>query len=135
MGIAVELGPEGVARCIREAGVGFMMAPRYHPAMAAVVPVRRSLKVMFCSLANSTVTRVAKDCYPSSMAGAENSSRRTGAASASRTNQASAVTCACAALQSSKIHWSACGVQMAWLVVDHMLHACVCVTPSHTMPC
>ena len=45
MGIAVELGPEGVARCIREAGVGFMMAPRYHPAMAAVVPVRRSLKV------------------------------------------------------------------------------------------
>ena len=45
MGIAVELGPEGVARCIHEAGVGFMMAPRYHPAMAAVVPVRRSLKV------------------------------------------------------------------------------------------
>ena len=45
MGIAVDLGPEGVARCVREAGVGFMMAPRYHPAMAAVVPVRRSLKV------------------------------------------------------------------------------------------
>ena len=51
MGIAVELGPEGVARCIREAGVGFMMAPRYHPAMAAVVPVRRSLKVR-CSHAS-----------------------------------------------------------------------------------
>ena len=46
MGVAVELGPEGVARCVREAGVGFMMAPRYHPAMAAVVPVRRSLKVL-----------------------------------------------------------------------------------------
>ena len=46
MGVAVELGPEGVARCIREAGVGFMMAPRYHPAMAAVVPVRRSLKAI-----------------------------------------------------------------------------------------
>ena len=45
MGIAVELGPEGVARCVREAGVGFMYAPRFHPAMAAVVPVRRSLKV------------------------------------------------------------------------------------------
>lgn len=45
MGVAVELGPEGVARCVREAGVGFMFAPRFHPAMAAVVPVRRSLKV------------------------------------------------------------------------------------------
>ena len=25
--------------------MGFMYAPRYHPAMKAVVPVRRSLKV------------------------------------------------------------------------------------------
>ena len=53
MGVAVELGPEGVARCVREAGVGFMYAPRFHPAMAAVVPVRRSLKVrtLACALA------------------------------------------------------------------------------------
>ncbi|PSC73271.1 anthranilate phosphoribosyltransferase [Micractinium conductrix] len=45
LGVAVELGPEGVARCIDEAGVGFMFAPTYHPAMKAVVPVRKALRV------------------------------------------------------------------------------------------
>ncbi|CAK0731729.1 hypothetical protein CVIRNUC_000035 [Coccomyxa viridis] len=45
LGVAVDIGPEGVARCIQECGVGFMFAPRYHPAMKAVVPVRKSLKV------------------------------------------------------------------------------------------
>ena len=30
---------------MNEVGVGFMMAPEYHPAMKVVVPVRRSLKV------------------------------------------------------------------------------------------
>lgn len=45
LGIAVELGPAGVERCIREAGVGFMFAPIYHPAMKAVSPVRRALRV------------------------------------------------------------------------------------------
>ena len=29
----IELGPLGVAACVRETGVGFMFAPRYHPAM------------------------------------------------------------------------------------------------------
>jgi len=33
MGVAVELGPDGVAECIEKAGVGFMFAPTYHPAM------------------------------------------------------------------------------------------------------
>lgn len=42
LGVAVELGPQGVARCIEEAGVGFMFAPTYHPAMKAVVPVRKA---------------------------------------------------------------------------------------------
>lgn len=45
LGVAVEIGPEGVARCIEEAGVGFMFAPTYHPAMKAVVPVRKALRV------------------------------------------------------------------------------------------
>lgn len=45
LGVAVELGPEGVTRCIDEAGVGFMFAPTFHPAMKAVVPVRKALKV------------------------------------------------------------------------------------------
>lgn len=45
LGVAVEIGPDGVRRCIDEAGVGFMYAPRYHPAMKAVVPVRKALRV------------------------------------------------------------------------------------------
>jgi anthranilate phosphoribosyltransferase len=45
LGVAMELGPEGVARCVDEAGVGFMYAPRYSPAMARVRPVRSALGV------------------------------------------------------------------------------------------
>jgi anthranilate phosphoribosyltransferase len=45
LGVAVEIGPSGVARCIEEAGVGFMFAPTFHPAMKAVVPVRKALRV------------------------------------------------------------------------------------------
>ncbi|RVW53091.1 Anthranilate phosphoribosyltransferase, chloroplastic [Vitis vinifera] len=35
----------GVTRCVNEAGIGFMMAPIYHPAMKIVGPVRKKLKV------------------------------------------------------------------------------------------
>src|SRR3569623_76018 len=45
LGVAIELGPEGVARCVEEAGVGFCLAPRYHPAMRFVGPVRAQLGV------------------------------------------------------------------------------------------
>ena len=38
-------GPEGVARCVDVAGVGFCFAPRYHPAMRFVGPARRELAV------------------------------------------------------------------------------------------
>ena len=41
LGVAVDLGPEGVAECIKQTNMGFMFAPRYHPAMKAVVPVRK----------------------------------------------------------------------------------------------
>ncbi|KAG0587746.1 hypothetical protein KC19_2G188500 [Ceratodon purpureus] len=45
LGVAVDLGPEGVAKCVEDVGVGFIFAPRYHPAMKAVAPVRKSLKI------------------------------------------------------------------------------------------
>ncbi|XP_004501916.1 anthranilate phosphoribosyltransferase, chloroplastic isoform X2 [Cicer arietinum] len=45
LGIAIELGPQGVKECVNEAGIGFMMSPMYHPAMNIVRPVRRKLKV------------------------------------------------------------------------------------------
>jgi len=45
LGVALELGPSSIARCIDEAGIGFMYAPLFHPAMKLVRPVRSSLKV------------------------------------------------------------------------------------------
>ena len=43
LGAEIDLGPEEVGRCIREAGVGFMFARTHHPAMRYVVPVRAEL--------------------------------------------------------------------------------------------
>jgi anthranilate phosphoribosyltransferase len=45
LGARIDLGPEGVARCIEEAGFGFMFAPAHHQATRFVVPVRRELAV------------------------------------------------------------------------------------------
>lgn len=45
LGAAIELEPEQVAACIEQAGFGFMFAPKHHPAMKAVGPVRRELGV------------------------------------------------------------------------------------------
>ena len=45
LGVAIELGPEGVARCVTEAGMGFCFAQRFHPAMRFVGPVRKDLGV------------------------------------------------------------------------------------------
>lgn len=44
-GVKIDLGPDGVAACVSEAGVGFMFAPRYHPAMRHAGPVRRELGI------------------------------------------------------------------------------------------
>jgi anthranilate phosphoribosyltransferase len=45
LGVVVDLGPSGVARCIDEAGVGFCFAPRFHPSMRYAGPTRRELGV------------------------------------------------------------------------------------------
>ena len=45
LGVQIALAPASVARCVREAGIGFCFAPRYHPAMAHVAPTRRELGV------------------------------------------------------------------------------------------
>jgi anthranilate phosphoribosyltransferase len=45
LGVAVDLGPEAVARCIDEVGFGFMFAPRHHQATAHVRPAREGLGV------------------------------------------------------------------------------------------
>src|SRR5205085_5154194 len=45
LGVAIDLGPAGVARCVAEAGMGFCFAPRYHAASRHAIPTRRDLGV------------------------------------------------------------------------------------------
>ncbi|KAB2001481.1 hypothetical protein ES319_D12G304900v1 [Gossypium barbadense] len=45
LGIILDLDPEGVVSCVNKAGIGFMMAPKYHPAMKIVSGVRKKLKI------------------------------------------------------------------------------------------
>ncbi len=43
LGVKIDLGPDAIARCIREAGIGFMFAPMHHSAMKHVGPARAEL--------------------------------------------------------------------------------------------
>jgi anthranilate phosphoribosyltransferase len=45
LGVAIDLGPDGVAACIADAGIGFCFAPRFHPSMRHAGPTRRELGV------------------------------------------------------------------------------------------
>jgi anthranilate phosphoribosyltransferase len=43
LGVKIDPGPEVVAECIKQAHIGFMFAPMFHPAMKYVQPIRKSL--------------------------------------------------------------------------------------------
>ena len=43
MGLNVMVGPKVVEKALKEAGIGFMMAPMHHPAIAHVMPIRAEL--------------------------------------------------------------------------------------------
>jgi anthranilate phosphoribosyltransferase len=43
LGVNIDPGPQVVAECLREAHIGFMFAPKFHPAMRFVQPIRKSL--------------------------------------------------------------------------------------------
>jgi anthranilate phosphoribosyltransferase len=43
LGVTIDLGPTGVARCVDEAGIGFCFAPKFHPALRFAGPARREL--------------------------------------------------------------------------------------------
>ncbi len=43
LGVKIDPGPKVVAECIRQAHIGFMFAPMFHPAMKYVQPIRKSL--------------------------------------------------------------------------------------------
>jgi anthranilate phosphoribosyltransferase len=43
LGVNIDLNPQQIATCIREAGIGFMFAPAHHPAMKNVGATRAEL--------------------------------------------------------------------------------------------
>jgi anthranilate phosphoribosyltransferase len=45
LGVTIDLAPAGVQRCLADAGIGFMFAPVFHPAMGHTAPIRRELRV------------------------------------------------------------------------------------------
>ena len=45
LGVKLELTPEQVRRCIDEAGIGFMFAPAFHPAMRFAAGPRREIGI------------------------------------------------------------------------------------------
>jgi anthranilate phosphoribosyltransferase len=45
LGVAIDLDAAGVEACLREAGIGFLFAPRFHVAMRHAAPARKELGV------------------------------------------------------------------------------------------
>jgi len=45
LGVAIDLPPEGVLACVERAGIGFCLAPRYHPAFRFAAPARREIGI------------------------------------------------------------------------------------------
>jgi anthranilate phosphoribosyltransferase len=45
LGVNIELDADGVTRCLDEAGIGFMFAQKFHPAMRYVGPIRREIGI------------------------------------------------------------------------------------------
>ena len=45
LGVRIDLGPVAIADCVDEAGVAFMFAARFHPAMRHAAPVRREIGI------------------------------------------------------------------------------------------
>ena len=45
LGVGIDLPPEGVERCIKESGIGFMFAQTFHPSMRHAAPVRREIGI------------------------------------------------------------------------------------------
>lgn len=45
LGVKIDLGSEGVERCLKEVGIGFMFARVFHPAMAYAAGIRSELKI------------------------------------------------------------------------------------------
>lgn len=45
LGVTIDLGPTGVARCVEEVGMGFCFAQRFHPGLRHAGPARREVGI------------------------------------------------------------------------------------------
>ena len=45
LGVAIELSPQGVRRCVETAGIGFCLAAKFHPAFRFAGPSRREIGI------------------------------------------------------------------------------------------
>jgi len=45
LGVQIELNPEGIAACVEKTGIGFLFAPRLHPAMKYAAGPRKELGI------------------------------------------------------------------------------------------
>ncbi|MBI2907043.1 MAG: anthranilate phosphoribosyltransferase [Chloroflexi bacterium] len=45
LGVKIDLGPEGVRKCLEQVGIGFMFAPAFHPAMKYAAGPRREIGI------------------------------------------------------------------------------------------
>jgi len=63
LGVQVELTADEVAICIEEAGIGFMYAPAFHPAMRFVGPTRREIGIRTVFNVLGPLTNPAGACH------------------------------------------------------------------------
>jgi anthranilate phosphoribosyltransferase len=63
VGVPLDLTADEVARCIDDAGIGFMFAPAFRPAMAKVMPVRRALGIRTAFNVFAPLTNPARPAY------------------------------------------------------------------------
>jgi anthranilate phosphoribosyltransferase len=45
LGVAIELSPNAVLRCVEQVGIGFCLAPKFHPAFRFAAPSRREIGI------------------------------------------------------------------------------------------
>ncbi|CAM3027208.1 anthranilate phosphoribosyltransferase [Skermania piniformis] len=45
LGVRIDLGPEAIATCVAETGIGFCFAPVFHPALRFAGPARREIGI------------------------------------------------------------------------------------------
>jgi anthranilate phosphoribosyltransferase len=63
LGVPLDISADKIARCIDDAGIGFMFAPALHPAMAKVMPVRRALGIRTAFNILGPLTNPARPSY------------------------------------------------------------------------